>query len=161
MTNNNSDEMIGDILNDLYIKDTSNSTPMKKKQLFEYETPSKPSNELLRFKDSQMFLSPTTKELQRSMEKAAYSVKELKATHKNSIQSVDHILSHNLVMENPQAAAFVTELESKVQEIKEGFTNCVHSITGKINGNDGELTYPSFQSRKRKHVHERFKGLSG
>ena len=99
------------------------------------------------------------------MEKAASSVKviyntnELKATRKNILQSVDHILSHNLVMENPQAAAFVTELESKVQEIKEGFTKCIHSITVKMNGNDGELTYPSFQSRKRKHVHEQFKGL--
>jgi hypothetical protein len=62
MTNNNSDEIIGDILNDLYRKDTSNNTPMKKKQLFEYETPSKPSNELLRFKDTQTFLSPTTQD---------------------------------------------------------------------------------------------------
>jgi hypothetical protein len=75
MTNNNSDEMIGDILNDLYRKDTSNDTPMKKKQLFEYGTPSKPRNELLRLKDTQTFLSPTTRDLQRSMEKAASSVK--------------------------------------------------------------------------------------
>jgi hypothetical protein len=50
------------------------------------------------------------------MEKAASSVQvidntnELKATRKNILQSVDHILSHDLVMENPQAAAFVTEL---------------------------------------------------
>ena len=41
-------------------------------------------------------------------------------------------------MGNPQAAAFVTELESKVHKIKEGFTKFVHSITGKLNGNDGE-----------------------
>ena len=140
---------------------------MMKKQLFEYETSSKPSNELLRFKDTQTFLSPTTQDLQRSMEKAAssvqviYNTNELKAACKNILQSVDHILSHDLVMENPQAAAFVTELESKVQEIKEGFTTFVHSITGEMNSNDGELTYPLFHSRKRKHVHERFKGLSG
>ncbi len=45
-------------------------------------------------------------------------------------------------MENSQAAAFVAELERKVQEIKEEFTKSVHSITGIMNGNDGELTYP-------------------
>jgi hypothetical protein len=62
MTNNNSDEiMIGDVLNDLYGKDAGNDTPMKKKLLFEYEAPSKPSNELLRFKNTQAFLSPITK----------------------------------------------------------------------------------------------------
>jgi hypothetical protein len=121
-TDNNSDEMIGDLLNDLYTKDDSgNDTPMKKKQLFEYETPFKPSNDLLIFKNTQTFLSPTTKELQRSIEKAASSVKviyntnELKAARKNILQSVDHILGHDLVQENPQAAAFVAELERKVQ----------------------------------------------
>ncbi len=75
-TDNNSDEMIGDLLNDLYTKDDSgNDTPMKKKQLFEYETPLKPSNDLLIFKNTQTFLSPTTKEFQRSIEKAMSSVK--------------------------------------------------------------------------------------
>jgi hypothetical protein len=104
ITDNNSDEMIGDIVNDLYRKYTSNNTPMKKKQLFEYENPSKPSNELLRFKDAQTFLSPTTQDLQRIVKKAAscvkvmYSTNELKATRKNILQSVDHILSHNLFM---------------------------------------------------------------
>ncbi len=78
-----------------------NNTPMKKKKLFEYETPSKPRNGLLRFKNTHTFLSPTTKELQRSIEKAASSVnviynkKELKAARKNILQSVDHILSHD------------------------------------------------------------------
>jgi hypothetical protein len=168
-TDNNSDEMIGDILkNDMYRKDYSgNDSPMKKKQLFEYETPLKPSNELLIFKNTQTFLSPTTKELQRSIEQAASSVMvvynshELKAACKNILQSVDHILGHNLVKENPQAAAFVAELERKVQEIKEEFTKSVHSITGTMHGNDGELTFPAFQSRKRKYVDKRYKGLSG
>ena len=61
MTNNNSDEIIDDILNDIYRKDAGDDTPMKKKQLIEYETQSKPYNELLRFKNKQTFLSPTTK----------------------------------------------------------------------------------------------------
>ena len=48
---------------------------MKKKKLYEYETPLKPSSDLLIFKNTQTFLSPTTKELQRSIDKAASSVK--------------------------------------------------------------------------------------
>ena len=148
-------------------KFSGDDTPMKQKQLFEYETPTKQVNELLRFKDKHTFLSPTTKELQRSIEKAAssakiiYNTNDLRAARKNILQSVDHILNHELVLENPQAAAFVSELERKVQEIKEEFTKSVHSITGTMNGNDGELTFPAFQSRKRKKVDKRFKGLSG
>jgi hypothetical protein len=140
---------------------------MKKKQLFEYETPLKPSNDLLIFKNTQTFLSPTTKEFQRSIDKAASSAKviynrnELKAARKNILQSVDHILGHDLVQENPQAAAFVAELERKVQEIKEEFTKSIYSITGTMHGNEGELMFPAFQSRKRKNVDKRFKGLSG
>ncbi len=30
-----------------------------------------------------------------------------------------------------------------------------------MNGNDGDLTYPLFQSRKQEHVDKQFKGLSG
>ena len=60
-------------------------------------------------------------------------------------------------MENSLAAEFVAELERKVQEIKEKFTKTVHSISGTMNGNDGELTYPAFQRRKTKHVDKRFK----
>ena len=168
-TDNNSAEIIGDLLNDIYTKENSGNddTPMKKRQLFEYETPLKPSNDLLIFKNTQTFLSPTTKEFQRSIDKAASSAKviynrnELKAARKNILQSVDHILGHDLVKENPQAAAFVAELERKVQEIKEEFTKSVHSITCTMQGNDGELTFPAFQSRKRKYVDKRYKGLSG
>ena len=168
-TDNNSDEMIGDLLNDMYTKDDSGNddTPMKKKQLFEYETPLKPSNDLLLFKNTQTFLSPTTKELQRSIDKAAssvkviYNTKELIAARKNILQSVDHILGHDLVQENPQAASFVAKLERKVQEIKEEFTKSIYSITGTMHGNEGELMFPAFQSRKRKKVNKRFKGLSG
>ncbi len=80
---------------------------------------------------------------------------------KNILQSVDHILNHDLILENPRAAAFVSELERNVQEIKEEFTKSLHSITGTMNENDGELTYPAFQSRKQKQVDKRFKGLFG
>ena len=110
------------------------------------------------FKNTQTFLSPTTKEFQRSIDKAASSVKviyntnELKAARKNILQSVDHILGHDLVQENPQAAAFVAELERKVQEIKEEFTKSIYSITGTMHGNEGELMFPAFQSRKQKNV---------
>ena len=168
-TDNNSAEIIGDLLNDIYTKENSGNddSPMKKRQLFEYETPLKPSNDLLIFKNTQTFLSPTTKEFQRSIDKAASSAKviynrnELKAARKNILQSVDHILGHDLVQENPQAAAFVAELERKVQEIKEEFTKSIYSITGTMHGNEGELMFPAFQSRKRKNVDKRFKGLSG
>ncbi len=120
-------------------------------------------NKSMNFLDSRIntFFSPTTKELQRSIEKAAssakiiYNTNDLRAARKNILQSVDHILNHKLVLENPQAAAFVLELERKVQDIKEEFTKSVHSITGTMNGNDGELTFPAFQSRKQKKVDKR------
>ena len=162
------DYFFDDLLADTPMVEVEDDTPMKKKQLFEeYETPTKKSNELLRFQNTQTFLSPTTKEFQKSIEKAASSVKvvynthELKAARKNILQSVDHILSHELVMENPLAAEFVAELETKVQEIKEQFTKTVHSISGKMQGNEGELTFPAFERKKGKHVDKRFKGLSG
>ena len=162
-----SDELLGEVDDDspTHMKKIQlfeeYETPSKKKKIEEYETPSKKSNELLRFQNTQTFLSPTTKELQKNIEKAASSVKvvynthELKAARKNILQSVDHILSHELVMENPRAGQFVAELESKVQEIKEQFTKTVHSISGKMQGNEGE------ERTKRKHVDKRFKGLSG
>ena len=84
----------------------------------------------------------------------------MKVAHKNILQSVDHILGH-LVKENPQAAALVAELEIKEQEIKEEVTKSVHSITGTVHGNDGELTYPAFQRRKQTNVDKQFKRLTG
>ena len=75
------------------------------------------------------------------------------------VASVNILL--DLVIENPKTAAFGPEIERKVQEIKEDFTKTINSITGTMNGNDGELTFPSFESRKRKLVEEQFKGLSG
>jgi len=60
-----------DFFSDDILGEAEDDTPMKKK-LFEYETPSKTSNELLQFQNTQTFLSPTTKELQKSIEKAAF-----------------------------------------------------------------------------------------
>ena len=58
-TDNNSDGIIGNLLNDIYTKENSGNddTPIRKRQLFEYETPLKPSNDLLIFKNTQTFLS--------------------------------------------------------------------------------------------------------
>ena len=111
-TNNTNSDLVSadDFFSDEILGEVEDDTTMGKKQLFEYETPSKTSNELLRFQNTQTFLSPTTKELQKSIEKAASSVKvvynthELKAARRTILQSVDHILSHELVMENSQAA---------------------------------------------------------
>jgi hypothetical protein len=55
-------------------------------------------------------------------------------------------------MKNSLAAEFVTELERKVQEIKEKFTKTVHSISGTMQENDSELTFPAFERRTTKHV---------
>ncbi len=102
-----------------------------------------------------------------SIEKASNSVQvvynqhELKATRKNIIQSVDHILGHDLVMEDACAAAFVTELDRKVQELKEGSTKSILSISSSRHRKDGELTFPSFDDEKWKYIDARFKGLSG
>jgi hypothetical protein len=53
---------------------TSDETLVKKKQLFEYYTPAKNDHEQIRFKDTGLFLSSTTKQLMQSIEKASNSV---------------------------------------------------------------------------------------
>ncbi len=102
-----------------------------------------------------------------SIEKASNSVQvvynweELKATCKNILLSVDHILGHDLVMEDPHDAAFVTELDRKVQELKEQFSKSILSIRGSWHGKDGELTFPCFENKKRKYIDKRFKSILG
>jgi hypothetical protein len=50
---------------------------------------------------------------------------------KNIIQSIDHILNHDLVCELPAAANFVGMVEQNVQEIKEEFNeNCYAKTFG-------------------------------
>jgi hypothetical protein len=66
-----------------------------------------------------------------------------------------------MVMEDPSAAAFVTELDRKVQELMEEFTKSILSISGSRNGKDGELTFPSFHNKKWKYINKRFKVFWG
>jgi hypothetical protein len=115
----------------------SYETPVKhNKQRFQYSTAAKNDHEMMQFKNTGLFLSPTTKQFMQSIEKASNSVQvlynqeELKATRKNILLSVDLILGHDLVKEDPRAATFVTELDRKVQEVKEQFTKSILSIRG-------------------------------
>jgi hypothetical protein len=64
-------------------------------------------------------------------------------------------------MKDPCAAAFVTELDRKVQKLKEEFTKSISSISGSRHGKDGELTFPSSNNKTWKYIDKRFKGLSG
>jgi hypothetical protein len=59
-----------------------------------------------------------------------YNSETLKEAQKNIIQSMDHILNHDLMCENPAAAAFVGTIERSMQEIKEEFNKVVLSIIG-------------------------------
>jgi hypothetical protein len=52
-----------------------------------------------------------------------YNTNDLILTRKNIIHDVDHILNHDLVKENTQAAAFVYELEKKYKRLKRNLQN--------------------------------------
>jgi hypothetical protein len=71
---------------------------------------------------------------------------------KNNIDSIDHILNHDLVCENPAAAKFVAEIERKMQAIKEEFNKEVLSILGPNIGKDTELCFLSYKNEKKKQV---------
>jgi hypothetical protein len=99
-----------------------------------------------------LFLSPTTQKLHNSIEKASEdtqtlcTTKSLKEARKNIISSVDHILQHGLVWENPIAAEFVSTIEKEMQNIKERFNTKMMSILGSKIGRDDKLCYPSFKN---------------
>ncbi len=69
-----------------------------------------------------------------SIEKASkdtqvvYTTNRLREARKNIIVSVDHILQHDLVRENPLMAEFVSHMEREMQHIKECFNTTVLSI---------------------------------
>ena len=166
----------------IYIQETSNditvtdngteerhifNTPKKKSESLQYKTPEQNYQEISRFKDTFRFLSPATKSLHDSIEKAnkeselKYNARQLKEVRKNIIDTMDHILSNDLVQEYPSAAKYVAEIERKMQQIKEDFTKEVISIVGSKIGKNNELCFPSFQNKTKKQVQKRHKGISG
>jgi hypothetical protein len=92
--------------------------------------------EINRYKDNSLYLSPATRKLHDSLEKASiksqplYTTKSLRETRKNIIQLIDHILNHDLVREDPLAARFVSEMEREMQDIKERFNTQILSLLG-------------------------------
>ena len=123
--------------------------------------------EISRLKDTFRFLSPATKSLHDSIEKAnkesefKYNARQLKEARKNIIETVDHILNNDLVQEYPSAAKYVAEIERKMQQIKEDFTKEVISIVGSKIGKDNEFCFSSFKNKTTKQVKKRHKGISG
>ena len=123
--------------------------------------------DLLRFTDTHTYLSPLTKELHNSLEKAkqkssiVYTATNLRSVRKNVIESIDHILNHDLVLVNPKIAQYVNVLERQIQSIKEEFTKEITSIVGQQIGNDNEVTYASFNNKEKEILDKRFKGYGG
>ena len=143
------------------------NTPKKKSESLQYKTPEQNYQEISRFKDTFRFLSPATKSLHDSIEKAnkeselKYNARQLTEVRKNIIDTMDHILSNDLVQEYPSAAKYVAEIERKMQQIKEDFTREVNSIVGSKIGKNNELCFPSFQNKTKSKVQKRHKGISG
>ena len=119
----------------------------------QYKTPEQNYQEISRFKDTFRFLSPATKSLHDSIEKAnkeselKYNARQLKEIRKNIIDTMDHILSNDLVQEYPSAAKYVAEIEWKMQEIKEDFTKEVISIVGSKIGKNNDCVSPRSRIR--------------
>jgi hypothetical protein len=141
-------------------------SPQKPTQLFPQESPDIARTEIKRYKDNLLYLSPTSHRLHDSIKKASkstqprYNKNSLREARKNIIQSVDHILSHDLVRKNPLGAKFVSDMEQEVQNIKEWFNTTILSIIGSRNGQDNEFCFPSFKNKKKPVVEKRFKGYA-
>ena len=118
------------------------NTPKKQTESSQYTTPERNYQEISRLKDTFRFLSPATKSLHDSIEKAnkesefKFNACQLKEARKDIIETVDHILNKDLVQEYPAAAKYVAEIKQKMQEIKEDFTKEVISIVGSTIGKD-------------------------
>ena len=97
--------------------------PQKPPQKILFETPDPLQQSMSEFKDMGLFLSPATKKFQESIEKATkltevvYNSRTLKEVQKKIIQSINHILNHDLICEHPAAANFVGTVERNMQEI--------------------------------------------
>jgi hypothetical protein len=142
-------------------------SPQKPQKKILFETPDPLQQSVSRFKDKGLFLSPATKKIQESIEKATqltevvYNSRTLKEVQKNIIQSINHILNHNIVCEHPAAANFVGTIERNMQEIKEEFNKVVLSICGSNIGKDNEVCFPSYKNKKKMQVEKRYKGIAG
>jgi hypothetical protein len=142
-------------------------SPQKPPQKILFETPDPLQQSVSLFKDTGLFLSPTTKKFQESIEKATkltevvYNSKTLKGVQKNIIQSIDHILNHDLVCKHPAAANFVGTIERNMQKIKEQFNKAVLSICGSNIGKDNEVCFPSYKNKKKMKVEKQYKGIAG
>ena len=80
---------------------------------------------------------------------------------KNIIDSINHILNHDLVCEHPAAARFVAVVERNMQEIKEDFNKVVLSIFGSNIGKDNEVCFLSYKNKKKKQADKQYKGIAG
>ncbi len=85
----------------------------------------------------------------------------MKEVQKSIIESINHILNHDLVCENPAAANFVGLVERNMQDIKEEFYKVVLSIFGSNIGKENEVCFPSHKNKKKKQVDKQYKGISG
>jgi hypothetical protein len=74
----------------------------------------------------------------------------LNEVQKAIIESIDHILNHNLVCKNPAAANFVGMIERNMQEIKKEFNKVVHSVLRSNIGKDNKVCFPSYKNKKKK-----------
>jgi hypothetical protein len=122
---------------------------------------------LSRLKDTGLFLSTASENFHESVEKATklsevvYNSRKLKEVRKNIIQSIEHILNHDLVCEHPAGANFVGMVEQNMQEIKEELNKVVLSISGSNIGKDNEVCFPSYNNDEKTQVEKRYKGIAG
>jgi len=146
--------------------DNANKTilcsPPKRTQSFPSESSNIVRTEINKYKDNSLYLSPITKKLHDSIKKASintqplYTTKSLRETRKNIINSIDHIINHDLVCEDTLAAKFVSLMEREMQDIKEWFNTQI--LIGSRTGQNNELCFPSFNNTKTKVVEKRLKG---
>jgi hypothetical protein len=80
---------------------------------------------------------------------------------KNIIQSIDHILNHDLVYDHLAAANFVGMIEQNMQKIKEEFNKVVLSTSWSNIGKEKEVSFPSYKNKKKTQVEKRYKGITG
>jgi hypothetical protein len=133
-------------------------TPQKPLKKLLFETPDPLQQSLSWFKDTGLFPSPATEFFYKSIEKTkklsevVYNSWKLKELQKIIIQSIDHIINHDLVCKHPTAANFMGMVERKMREIKEEFNKVVLSLFGSDIGKDNEACFPSYKNKKKTQV---------